>query len=119
MTVQTASDISALSRAIEARDADGVLAWYDPDATLTLLDRDHPPATPLVFTGLEEIGAYYRDVCGRNIRHEVRDAVATADGLAYTQRCRYPDGLGVVCVTVATTRAGKIRTQTAIQVWDG
>jgi hypothetical protein len=114
----TTADFASLGRAIEARDADGVLAWYNADATLTVLDRDHPPAAPLVFSGIDQIGAYYRDVCGRNIQHEVRDAVRTADGLAYTQHCRYPDGLAVVCATVATTRGGKIQTQTAIQVWD-
>jgi ketosteroid isomerase-like protein len=117
-TTQNAPDISTLAGAIEARDADGVLAWYAPDATLTVLDRDHPPAAPQVFSGAEQIGAYYRDVCGRNIEHDVRDAVITDDGLAYTQHCRYPDGLGVVCATVATLRAGKIQSQTAIQVWD-
>jgi hypothetical protein len=44
--------------------------------------------------------------------------VITADGLAYAQHCRYPDGVGVVCATVATLRGGRIQTQTAIQVWD-
>jgi ketosteroid isomerase-like protein len=109
---------TSLSRAIESRDADGVLAWYRADATLTVLDRDHPPAAPLVLSGLDQIGAYYRDVCGRDIQHEVHDVVSTEHGLAYTQHCRYPDGLAVVCATVATTRNGKIHTQTAIQVWD-
>jgi hypothetical protein len=117
ITSQT-PDIAALSHAIESRDAAAVVAWYRPDATLTLLDRDHPPAGPTVFAGTDEIGAYYRDVCGRNIEHDVRDAVVTPQGLAYTQHCRYPDGTGVVCVTVATLRDGKIATQTAIQVWD-
>lgn len=111
-------DISTLSQAIESRDADAVTAWYHPDAVLTLLDRDHTPAAPMRFTGAEEIGAYYKDVCGRNIAHQVRDAVITADGLAYTQHCRYPDGLGVVCVAVATLRDGRIARQTAVQVWD-
>jgi ketosteroid isomerase-like protein len=115
---KTTPDISALRNAVEARDAEGILAWYATDATLTLLDRDHPPSAPLVLQGTAAIGDYYRDVCGRNIAHEVRDAVITADGLAYTQHCRYPDGLGVVCTTVATTRNGKIHNQTAIQVWD-
>lgn len=112
------TDPSTLSKAIESRDADGVLAWYADDATLTVLDKDHPPAAPLMLSGTGEIGAYYRDVCGRNIRHEVRDLLSTTDGLAYTQHCRYPDGTAVVCVTVAATRAGRITSQTAIQVWD-
>jgi len=112
------TDPTTLSKAIESRDADGVLAWYADDATLTVLDKDHPPAAPLVLSGTGEIGAYYRDVCGRNIRHEVRGLLSTADGLAYTQHCRYPDGMGVVCATVATTRDGRIHRQTAIQVWD-
>jgi ketosteroid isomerase-like protein len=114
----TTIDLSALSKAIEARNADGVLAWYADDATLTVLDNNHPPARPLVLTGTDAISAYYQDVCGRNIEHEVRDALSTADGLAYTQHCRYPDGTAVVCATVATTRDGRIKSQTAIQVWD-
>jgi hypothetical protein len=108
-----------LRTAIEARDADGVLAWYDEDATLTMLDRDHPPSSPAVYRGLRAIGAYYEDICGRNIDHQVRDAVATEDGLAFTQHCRYPDGTAVLCATVARTRQGKIHRQTAVQVWDG
>jgi ketosteroid isomerase-like protein len=118
MTTTTLVDVTALSRAIEARDADAILSWYSPDATLTILDRDHPPAAPLIHRGSDEIGRYYRDVCGRNMEHQVRDVVATADGLAYTQHCRYPDGAAVVCATVTTLRAGRIQTQTAIQVWD-
>ena len=58
--------------------------------------------------------AYYREVCGRNIKHEVRDAVSTTDGLAYTQHCRYPDGTAVICTTVAAARDGRITSQTAI-----
>ncbi|MFI5894063.1 nuclear transport factor 2 family protein [Actinoplanes sp. NPDC051513] len=111
-------DTTSLSKAIETRDADGVLAWYADDATLTVVDHDHPPATPLVLSGTEAIGAYYRDVCGRNINHEVRDMVSTADALAYTQHCRYPDGTAVVCASVATTRDGRINNQTAVQAWD-
>jgi ketosteroid isomerase-like protein len=111
-------DISTLAKAIENRDAEGVLAWYRDDAVLTLIDRDHPPAAPLVFAGAEQIGTYYRDLCGRNIEHQVRDVVATADGLAYAQHCRYPEGAGVVCTTVATLRDGRIQTQTAVQAWD-
>jgi hypothetical protein len=120
MTTTTAStvDVSDLKTAIESRDAAGVAAWYTEDATLTILDRDHPPAAPSVLVGREAIHEYYRDVCGRNITHQVRDLVSTEDGLAFTQHCRYPDGARVVCVTVARFSAGKISAQTAVQVWD-
>jgi hypothetical protein len=52
------------------------------------------------------------------MRHEVRDIVATPDGLAFTQHCAYPDGTTVVRVTVAVTSGGRIQAQTAVQVWD-
>ena len=47
----------------------------------------------------------------------MRHASGTANE---TMRINYagPDGVGVVCVTVATVRDGRISTQTAVQVWD-
>jgi ketosteroid isomerase-like protein len=117
-TTQPIVDIEALSRAIESRDAAGVLAFYADDATLTLVDRDHSPSAPTVFEGKAQIEAYYRDICGRNMDHRVRDAVATPGGLAYAQHCRYPDGTRVLCATVATVRDGLIRSQTGVQAWD-
>ena len=117
-SIRTTVDLAELSAAIERRDADAILSWYAEDATLTVLDRDHPPATPSSFEGLDAIGAYYRDVCGRNIKHRISDAVGTPSGLAYRQQCAYPDGTGVVCVSVAAVADGRIRSQTAVQVWD-
>ena len=117
MTTVT-SPITSLKDAIESRDAEGVTAWYGDNAVLTILDRDNPPAAPASYRGLEEIGAYYRDICGRTMEHSVEDMVSTNDGLGYTQRCRYPDGTRVVCVTVARLVDGKITRQTVVQVWD-
>ena len=117
MTTVT-STITSLQDAIESRDADGVTAWYADNAVLTILDRDNPPAAPATYRGLEEIGGYYRDICSRNLEHSVEDLVSTDDGLGYTQRCRYPDGTRVVCVTVARLLHGKITRQTVVQVWD-
>jgi SnoaL-like domain len=91
---------------------------YAPGATLSLLDRDHPPADPAVYAGVAEIEAYFRDTCGRNMDHRVQDRVATPDRIAFTQHCRYPGGEQVLCITVATVRDGLITDQTAVQVWD-
>jgi ketosteroid isomerase-like protein len=114
----TTDDLAAFAAAVETRDADALLAWYAPDVTMTLLDRDHPPTAPHVFEGVDAVGTYLRDVCGRNIEHQVSDLLATADGLAFVQRCRYPDGTGVVCTSVAALHEGRIRRQTTVQVWD-
>lgn len=117
-STSTGIDTTALAHAIEANDAETVTALYAEDATLTMLDRDHPPSHPQVFRGREEIGTYYREICGRNLDHQVQDAVSTATGLGFTQHCRYPDGTRVVCTAVATVRDGRIVSQTGVQVWE-
>jgi ketosteroid isomerase-like protein len=110
--------LERLATAIEERDASGIAALYAADATLSLLDRDHPPAHAAVYAGRDDIEAYFRDICGRNMEHRVEDRVATPDRIAFTQHCRYPGGEQVLCVTVATVRDGLITDQTAVQVWD-
>ena len=114
----TAGLLESLAAAIEAKDAAAVSAHYAPDATFSLLDRDHPPASPSVYAGTAEIEAYFQDICGRNMDHRVTDRVADPDRIAFTQHCRYLGGEEVLCVTVATVRDGHITDQTAVQVWD-
>lgn len=118
LSASTTDLLDTLADAIEAKDASAVAAHYAPGATLSLLDRDHPPAHPAVYAGSAEIEAYYRDICGRNMDHRVQDRVATPDRIAFTQHCRYPGGERVLCITVATVRDGLITDQTAVQVWD-
>ena len=117
-TDTTGTQLEALTRAIEARDADAIAALYAEGATVTLLDRDNPPSSPQVMSGREEIRAYFREICGRNLDHEVRDAVADEHGLAFTQHCRYPDGSRVVCSAVGVVEGGLIVRQTIVQTWD-
>lgn len=114
----TTTPLAALTRAIENRDADAIAVRYSQGATLTLLDRDNPPASPRVMSGREEIRTYFADICGRNIDHEVRDAVADEHGLAFTQHCRYPDGNRVICSAVGVLEDGLIVRQTVVQTWD-
>lgn len=117
-TVPSGIDVTSLVEAITGRDAEGVAAWYADDATVTLHDKDHPPAAPQVYAGREQIEGYFRDVCGRNVEHQVRDLVSDENGLAFAQDCRYPDGTAVVCVTVATVKDNRIQHQTIAQTWD-
>ena len=117
-TTTTTALLDSLAAAIEAKDASAVAAHYAPGATLSLLDRDHPPADPAVYAGTDEIEAYFRDICGRNMDHRIADRVASADRIAFTQHCRYATGQRVLCIAVATVRDGRIVDQTGVQVWD-
>ena len=104
--------------AIEGRDAETLSGLYAADATISIVDRDHPPADPQVLSGRAEIEAYFRDICGRNIDHTVPQLVADAHGVAFEQHCRYPEGNRVVCVAVARVDDGRITSQTIAQSWD-
>jgi ketosteroid isomerase-like protein len=87
MTIIT-SELATLRTAIESRDAEAVTAHYASDATLPVLDAEHPPSRPAVYRGLSEINAYYRDVCGRNIDHHVDDVITDGDRFSFVQHCR-------------------------------
>ncbi len=117
-TTTTSALLDSLAAAIEANDASAIVAHYAPGATLSLLDRDHPPADPAILLGTGELEAYFRDICGRNLGHRVADRVAAPDRIAFTQHCRYPSGQRVICIAVARVKDGLIVDQTAVQVWD-
>jgi hypothetical protein len=118
MIITATLDVSALCAAIEARDADGVASWYAPDAEVTIVDGDHGPSHPRTHRGIDAIREYYRDICGRDVDHEVHDVVATPTGLGFVEHCRYPGGAKVLCVTVAELADGKIIRQIGAQAWD-
>jgi hypothetical protein len=119
MSTQTSTfDTTAFATAVQQRDADALLAAYADDAVITLLDRDHPPASPTTYTGRAEIEQYLRDVCAREMEHDVPRIVSNADVLAFEERCRYPDGVGVCCIATAELDDGRIVRQTGVQVWD-
>src|SRR4051812_27334565 len=93
----TRLDLDALARAIESRDAAGQLALYADDAVVSVVDRDHGPSRPLVFTGHAEIGAFLEDLFGREMTHPVERKVSDGQGAAYVLGCEYPDGTRVRC----------------------
>lgn len=111
-------NIETLRRGIEGRDAALLAGLYAEDAVMRIVDRDHPPSRPRVLEGRTAIGAYYEDVCGRNMNHRVESPVAGEGRLAFTEACQYPDGTRVLCATVLNVRDGHIVEQVAVQAWD-
>jgi ketosteroid isomerase-like protein len=114
---QTVS-VDQLKRAIEGRDAKALTALYADDALLCSIDHDNPPSRPRVLRGRQAIAAYYDDLCGRAMTHQVDSALSNGDALSFTQTCTYPDGAKVFCATTLELKDGKIVRQTAVQAWD-
>jgi len=110
--------LSALERAIETRDADTLKGFYAENATMHIVDRDHPPSRPRMLVGRPSIAAYFDDVCGRAMTHHVENGILDDSHLAFTQACAYPDGTRVFCSAMADLENGKITRQTIVQAWD-
>lgn len=118
MSTATTFDLRGFTRAAEGRDAATQLSMYSPDATVTIVDRLSPPGSPRVLHGRAEIQPWLEDTCARQMTHAVRRAVADEDSAAFTEACRYPDGMNVLCATVIGLDGGLISEQTVVQVWD-
>jgi ketosteroid isomerase-like protein len=114
----TTIDMPTLRAAIEQGDEASLVALYADDATLTIVDHDRPPSKPTVLTGTPAIAEYYHDVCGRAMTHNVEQAIVGDDGIAFTEACRYPDGMSVLSSNLLEVRNGKIARHTLVQAWD-
>ncbi len=110
--------LDALRRAIETRDGSTLGGFYADDAVLTIIDALNPPNQPREIRGHAAVAEYFDDVCGRAMTHAVENGIATTDRMAFTQRCRYPDGKGVFCATTMELAGGKILRQVVVQAWD-
>ncbi len=111
-------DLSTLSNAIEQGDEATLVALYADDAQLTIVDRNRPPSKPTVLSGKPAIAEYYHDVCSRAMTHKVEQPIVGQDAIAFTEACRYPDGVRVLSANLLTLRDGKIARHTLVQAWD-
>lgn len=111
--------VAEIKRAIEGHDAKTLAALYADDALVRIIDRDNPPSKPRELKGKLAITAYFDEVCGRAMSHQIESAVSNGDALAFTEVCTYPDGAKVFCSAMVEIKDGKIARQTAVQAWDG
>lgn len=118
MDVRSMVSGSALKQALEGRDGKALADFYADDAVIKIIDRNNTPSRPRQLSGRSEISAYWDDVCGRAMTHEVGPTIANGDQMAFTEACAYPDGTKVFCATVLELRDGTIANQTIVQAWD-
>jgi len=111
-------DAGALRRGYADRDASALLALYAEDATIELVDSLHTPTSPRRIEGREAIAAHLADVFTRDMTHELDLVAVGDDAVGYSVRCRYADGMRVVCVATAALRDGQIVREVGAQAWD-
>ncbi|GAB2979738.1 nuclear transport factor 2 family protein [Streptomyces pseudoechinosporeus] len=111
-------DTETLRRAIEGQNAEALLALYDDNADLRVVDRNTQPSHPKVMHGRDQISDMLNDVYSRDMTHKVEQCVVQGDHLAYTESCQYPDGVKVLASSMVELRNGKIVDQTLLQEWD-
>ena len=113
----TTIDLTTLSNAIEQGDEATLVALYADDAEITIVDRNRPPSKPHPGRQARHRGVLPR-VCGRAMTHKVEQPIVGPEGIAFTEACRYPDGVHVLSANLLALRDGKIARHTLVQAWD-
>lgn len=112
------STSTTFARAIEGSDADALVAIYADDAAIDMINQNSPPANPHRLRGKAEISRYFADVRGRAMTHAIERRVQPGESGAFVERCTYPDGFGVLSVSVSETQGGRIMRQATVGAWD-
>jgi hypothetical protein len=118
-TIPTSTiDVEGLRKAFADRNAADLAAFYADDAVVELVDAQHTPSDPQRLEGREAIRAHLDDVFSRDMSHDLDIVAASPDALGYSLRCRYADGMRVVCAATAELRDGRIAREVGVQAWD-
>jgi hypothetical protein len=110
--------LEALRAGYRERDAAKVMGVYAEDIESTIVNRNNPPARPLVLRGHAQFKPMVEDICSREMTHEIVRMVSGPGSLAYRVNCRYPDGCNVVGVYIATVKDGRIVSEFSVDCWD-
>lgn len=112
------ADIDTVRQAHEMRNADLLINLYADDALMQIVDRAHPPSSPLQLRGKQAITDFLRDVCSRDMTHQVVDEVVGKDRLSFDVSCQYASGERVLAASTCDLKNGKIVREVTVQAWD-
>ena len=116
--MSTSFDVQRLARALEQSEAEVLRDLYTDDATMKIVDRDRTPSKPMLIAGRENIAAFWRDVCSREMTHKVTNVIAAEGGVSFVEECLYPDGCRVLSAMTCKLTDGRISEHITVQAWD-
>jgi hypothetical protein len=111
-------DFAKLRAALETSNAASLLDLYADNATMKIVDRNRPPSSPMIVNGKNNIEAFWRDVCSREMTHKVTQEVLSPERVSFIEECLYPDGCRVMSAMTLTLRGGRIVEHVTVQAWD-
>jgi hypothetical protein len=111
-------DMETLRRALEQRDTDLFVSLLADNAELQVIDKLHPPKSPLELRGKQAIAEYLTDINNRDMTHRVTNEVVGKDRLSYNEICQYASGERVFAASVVDLQNGRIIREVIVDVWD-
>jgi hypothetical protein len=111
-------DIDTVRRAHEQRNADLLISLYADNALIQVIDKAHPPSSPLELRGKPAIADFLRDICSRDMTHQVVNEVVGKDRLSFDVACQYATGERVLAASMCDLHNGKIVREVTVQAWD-
>lgn len=112
-------DIDTLRLGHEKRDPDILASLYAEGAQLKIVDNTRPPSSPMLLSGKAQIAEFWRDICSRDMTHEVQDEVLGDGRAAFCVACQYADGTRVLAAQICDVNGqGQITRETVVQAWD-
>lgn len=116
--ISTRRVAETMQRGLEQCNVDAIMSCYADNAELSIIDRNHPPRAPLQLRGKQAITDYYRDICSRQMQHNIDQEVVAENRLAFMEACEYSDGTRVLAAELYELSDGKIARQFTVQAWD-
>lgn len=107
-----------MQQGLEQCDVEAIVSCYSDNAEMSIVDRNHPPSAPLRFRGKQAITDYYRDICSRQMQHNIDQEIVADNRLAFMEACEYSDGTRVLAAELYELTDGKIARQFTVQAWD-
>ena len=110
--------IEMLREGYRSRDPALVASAYAENVESTIVNRNNPPSRPMVLRGRAAVEEMIRDICSREMTHDITQASIGEGSMAYRVECRYPDGCRVEAIYLSTLSGGRIVSEFSIDCWD-
>ena len=111
----TGFDFASFKKAFEGKDLDRWLLFYAQEAQWIEYRHISPPRAPNQMIGKQQIAEFLTGVCSADFDITIADEVITADRVAFSVDCAFPDGKHVFEHVIARIEDGKIVRQVDVE----